>query len=76
MNIEQFIIDKLGIDKSEINERKLTRFFDEIDSFAFIDLIAQVENQFNIFVDLMDITFDQKASVNEVIEWFTQYAEN
>ncbi|ASU23952.1 hypothetical protein CCZ37_15375 [Vibrio qinghaiensis] len=76
MNIEQFIIDKLCIDKSEINERKLTRFFDEIDSFAFIDLIAQVENQFNIFVDLMDITFDQKASVNEVIEWFTQYAEN
>ncbi len=67
--IENILIERLQTSIEGISSILTNKFFDEFDSFSFIDIVAKVESQFSAQINLFDMPLTMESSVNEVIDW-------
>ncbi|HIH0499525.1 TPA: lipid A modification system glycine carrier protein AlmF, partial [Vibrio cholerae] len=67
--IENILIERLQTSIEGISSILTNKFFDEFDSFSFIDIVAKVESQFSAQINLFDMPLTRDSAANSGINY-------
>lgn len=65
----QMVLDKLAEILNEFNIQDMTDFSQEMDSFAFINMVVSVEDMFGIQIDPEELVMDKFCNIAHICDY-------